>query len=398
MGPPAAARPPRILWLTANFAPQLGGLQTYIDGLAAALGAVADVTLITDASQAPPGPRPYRHRTVTELRATTTRRVAERVLRRIERIVVEEHPDVIHLSNAGMAAFATALNRYAPVVASVHGNDLTSPWQAWPDDIRPALVGGLETCRRIFVLSDHVATLTRAALPQAVIVKTPAGFDAGAFYPEAVPRSALSTEFGLPADAPTIATCARIAPRKGHVVVHRALLRLERPVNWIIVGAASGLARARMEWWRRAAPRRLRIRRVERISDARLRLALNLSDVMVMTPVERLSAKGLDSEGFGLAYLEANACGRPVIGSDLPGCRTAIIDGTTGILVPPGDAPALAAAIGRLLDDPASCRQLGAQGRARALELRGWQAAAEIVAAHYAELTALPQRSELSSA
>lgn len=68
-------------------------------------------------------------------------------------------------------------------------------------------------------------------------------------------------------------------------------------------------------------------------------------------------------EGLPKALLEAAASGLPLVATDVPGCRELVRDGDTGLLVPPGDVPALAAAIGRLVDDPALARRLGAGAR-----------------------------------
>ncbi|MDO8877495.1 MAG: glycosyltransferase family 4 protein [Pseudolabrys sp.] len=68
-------------------------------------------------------------------------------------------------------------------------------------------------------------------------------------------------------------------------------------------------------------------------------------------------------EGLPKSLLEAAACGRPMIASDVPGCREIARNGVNGLLVPPDDAPALAAAVEQLARDPALRRQYGAAGR-----------------------------------
>jgi len=69
-------------------------------------------------------------------------------------------------------------------------------------------------------------------------------------------------------------------------------------------------------------------------------------------------------EGVPKALLEAAACGRPIVATDMPGCRAVVRNGETGLLVPPGDIAALAAALARLAGDPALRRAMGAAGRA----------------------------------
>jgi glycosyltransferase involved in cell wall biosynthesis len=72
-------------------------------------------------------------------------------------------------------------------------------------------------------------------------------------------------------------------------------------------------------------------------------------------------------EGFPVVPLEAAAMGLPVVATRIPGCVDAVVDGVTGLLVPPGDAAALTAAIRALLVDRSRARALGAAGRARVL-------------------------------
>jgi glycosyltransferase involved in cell wall biosynthesis len=73
-------------------------------------------------------------------------------------------------------------------------------------------------------------------------------------------------------------------------------------------------------------------------------------------------------EPFGIVAIEAMACGRPVIASDIGGLRDIVIDGETGLRVPPGDASALRQAIERLLADPDLRRQFGEAGRRHVAE------------------------------
>jgi glycosyltransferase involved in cell wall biosynthesis len=73
-------------------------------------------------------------------------------------------------------------------------------------------------------------------------------------------------------------------------------------------------------------------------------------------------------EPFGIVAIEAMACGRPVIASDIGGLRDIVIDGETGLRVPPGDEIALRHAIERLLADPALCRRFGEAGRRHVAE------------------------------
>ncbi|MCJ2096092.1 glycosyltransferase family 4 protein [Methylobacterium sp. J-072] len=80
-------------------------------------------------------------------------------------------------------------------------------------------------------------------------------------------------------------------------------------------------------------------------------------------------------EGLPRSLLEAGACGRALVTTDVPGCRSLVRDGIEGLLVPPGDAPALADALVRLSGDPALVASLGAAARTR-IEAGGFTEAA----------------------
>ena len=81
-----------------------------------------------------------------------------------------------------------------------------------------------------------------------------------------------------------------------------------------------------------------------------------------------------DTEGLGVVLLEAMNQGTPVIASRIGGIPDIVEDGVSGLLVPPGDADALAAAVRRVRDDPALARRLGEAGRRRLREQFSWQA------------------------
>jgi glycosyltransferase involved in cell wall biosynthesis len=73
-------------------------------------------------------------------------------------------------------------------------------------------------------------------------------------------------------------------------------------------------------------------------------------------------------EGLPKSALEAMAAGKPLVATDIPGCREAVVHNVTGLLVPPRDPAALAAAIKSLIDDPALRARFGAAARARAVK------------------------------
>jgi glycosyltransferase involved in cell wall biosynthesis len=88
-------------------------------------------------------------------------------------------------------------------------------------------------------------------------------------------------------------------------------------------------------------------------------------------------------EGFGIVCAEAMARARPVVAGAVGGLLDLVVDGETGLLVPPGDVPALRAALERLLADPALRRRLGQAGRERARQRLSWDTVTDATVAAY---------------
>lgn len=172
-------------------------------------------------------------------------------------------------------------------------------------------------------------------------------------------------------------TVANLQMHKGHDVVIRALpaIRERIPdVVYCIVG------RGREEGSLRALARNLGVAgQVRFFTDinnrGRLREFYNLCDVFIMA--SRMIPERSDVEGFGIAFIEANACGKAVIGGRSGGVPDAVVDGVTGMLVTPEDVDDIARTVVRLLGDSQLARRLGEQGRERVIKELNWENRAE---------------------
>jgi glycosyltransferase involved in cell wall biosynthesis len=102
------------------------------------------------------------------------------------------------------------------------------------------------------------------------------------------------------------------------------------------------------------------------------------SDVMVLP--------SLSIESFGMVLIEAMACERPVIATDLPGVRSVVTDGREGLLVTPADADALAGGIQNLLDDPRARREMGIRGREKVFTKYAWPKIIPLLTRMYEEV------------
>ncbi len=169
-----------------------------------------------------------------------------------------------------------------------------------------------------------------------------------------------------PVERPTFLTIARLEDRyKGHDVLVQALaLGRERvpDVQWVVVG--DGSLRAGVEQLARSHAVSDSIRFLGTVSDAERDSWLRRTDLLAMP--SRLPADGRAGEGFGIAFLEAGAYGKPVVAGNVGGALDSVSDGESGLLVDPVDPLAVAEAIAGLLLDPERARRLGRAGRERA--------------------------------
>jgi glycosyltransferase involved in cell wall biosynthesis len=94
----------------------------------------------------------------------------------------------------------------------------------------------------------------------------------------------------------------------------------------------------------------------------------NVAAVETVLPVAKVMLLPSDSESFGLAALEAMACGVPVIGAAAGGLPEVVLHGTTGFLLPVGDVDGMAEAALELLGDPEKWKRFSAEARRRAVE------------------------------
>jgi glycosyltransferase involved in cell wall biosynthesis len=167
--------------------------------------------------------------------------------------------------------------------------------------------------------------------------------------------------FWLPHGAPLVGNIAALAPHKGqrHLVAAAAIVVRAIPdARFLIIG--EGELRETLDH----QIRKLGLERHVLLTGFR-HDALGLMksvDLCVMSSV---------TEGLGSVILEAMACGRAVVGTRAGGIPEAVVDGTTGLLVPPHDETGLAAAIERLLRDPDVRDRYGRAGRARVEESFG---------------------------
>ena len=176
--------------------------------------------------------------------------------------------------------------------------------------------------------------------------------------PERLTRAAeIRRELGIPRDAPVLGYVGRLTRDKGVPELVQAFNLLRRgfpDLRLLVVGPFEKGD---------AVPEAIR-EFIE--TDDAVAYAGYVADPHLHYHVMDVLALPSHREGFGAAILEASAAGKPVVAARATGIIDAVLDGVTGILVPVGDAPALAAAAARLLANRELAEQMGRAGRVRA--------------------------------
>gem|GEM_PF-26292 len=183
--------------------------------------------------------------------------------------------------------------------------------------------------------------------------------DLDQFHPVQVPEHYVSEK--LLAGRRMILTVGRLIERKGHDQVLRALSQLVKrfpSILYVVVGIGPEEEILRNEM--RSLGLEYHVRFMGKVSDAELVLLYNLCEVFIMP--SREIQDGGHIEGFGIVYLEANACGKPVIGGKSGGVSEAIRDGETGFLVDPNSPDEIAEKILFFLSNPDAAKKMGQRG------------------------------------
>jgi glycosyltransferase involved in cell wall biosynthesis len=254
--------------------------------------------------------------------------------------------DLLHTHGYAQNVTGTAAGLLAgvPVVAHAHG---FLEWKASPK--RRRMERMLTRWRRAVIACSAAVRdeLLEAGLDRRKVVLLPNAADLGRFRPRETSRLS---------KPPVIGVLGSLSPAKGHDILLEAMTLLQReghrPEAWFI---GDGERRASLE--EEAARRGL---------AGRVRFLGHRSDVPDLLPRLDVMAFPSRSEGFGLAVVEAQASGVPVVTARTGGLEEVVADGDSGLLVPPGDAAALATALERLLEDEGLRETLRAGGLASA--------------------------------
>jgi phosphatidylinositol alpha-1,6-mannosyltransferase len=230
-----------------------------------------------------------------------------------------------------------------------------------------------EIARSIDV-ATYLGDFTRSAIaprfsdPEKLIKIAP-GIDTEHFKPRDTEE--LRRTLGL-VDRQTIISVGRLVHRKGQDRLLEALPRIvERFPNAALVFVGEGPHRDHLDTLVKRFGLERNVLFIGRIHYAELPEYIAIGDVFAMPSRSRLF--GLEVEGLGIVYLEASACGIPVIGGASGGAPDAVRHGETGYVVDGNDVSEISERIIQLLEDRYLRESMGSAGRQWAVEEWGWQ-------------------------
>jgi phosphatidylinositol alpha-1,6-mannosyltransferase len=363
-----------VLFVTNDFGPRAGGIETFVIGLIErrAFGSTIVYTSAQDDSEE------YDQRWKRDFGVTVIRDRSKillptpRVARNLKRVIKQEGIRVAAFGAAAPLGLLSASMKSAGVrktVALTHGHEV---WWAKIFPFTCAIRRMGATIDSLTYLGEFTQkAISRSLSKQAVkqMVKIAPGIDVEHFSPQ--DSSELRRELGLD-EKKVIVSVGRLVHRKGqdHLIESMPEILAKVPnAHLLIVGRGPYLEHL---------AKLVAVNKVEnhvsfigRVQYAELPRFICAGDVFAMPSRSRFA--GLEVEGLGIVYLEASACGLPVVAGNSGGAPDAVVEGITGLVVDGTNNTQIADAVITLLTNPQKCKEMGDAGQAWIKENWRWE-------------------------
>lgn len=282
--------------------------------------------------------------------------------------------DAIHAFRAlpeGLVAWLVARLTFCPVVIYAHGEELTT----WGRGRKyQAMRFALRHADRIIANSEHTrATLLEMGVAEGKITLIYPGVDVAVFRP-GLDTSGLRESLGIGSEEKLVFSVGRLSRRKGFDQLIRAIAQLRqegKPVRYVLAGIGEDhdyLGGLILEYNLHGFAHMLGA-----IDAGDLPRWMNACDVFAM-PNREING---DNEGFGMVFIEAAACGKPVLAGAAGGTGAAVLDGVTGLRVEGAAVEAVAQGLSKLLFNREEAEAMGQRGWSRAQTEFAWEKVAE---------------------
>lgn len=373
----------KILCITNDFGPRAGGIETFVIGLIERLPA-GSVIVYTSAQE---NSNDYDRTWLEKYGVEVIRDKAKILLPTpgvafcVNSLVRDRSIETVFFGAAaplGLLSHGLRRAGVKKIVALTHGHEVW--WsKVWP--FKWAIKRMSRSIDHLTYLGEYThQVISRAVTKKAAssMVKIAPGIDTDHFAP--VDASALRAKLGL-TEKKTIVSVGRLVHRKGQDILIEAMPEICRQIpdaHLVMIGEGPYLSY--LENRRKLLGLEEKVTFIGRIQYADLPTYICVGDLFVMPSRSRLA--GLEVEGLGIVYLEASACGLPVIAGNSGGAPDAVLAGETGLVVDGTKVNDVASAVVELLSDPMRSQRMGKRGREWIVQEWRW----EIWASRFAQL------------
>jgi alpha-maltose-1-phosphate synthase len=379
----------RVALLTREYPPEVyGGAGVHVEYLARSLTPLVDLTVHCQGADRDDA---VAHRPCEQLAGASA--AIQTISADLSMTAAVAGTSLVHSHTwyANLAGHLSSLLYGVPHVMTAHSLEPLRPWKA------EQLGGGyaisswceqtaIESAAAVIAVSygmrdDILATYPKVPADRVHVIHN--GIDATQYSPD--PRRDVLDRYGIDPGRPSVVFVGRITRQKGLPVLLRAAEQIDPAAQLVLCAGQADTPELKAEV----------TGLVERLRSARtgvIWLAGMLPREEVIQILSHATAFACPSlyEPLGIVNLEAMACGTAVVASAVGGIPEVVAVGQTGLLVPPGDEAALAAAINTVVADPDLAAEFGARGRARAVTEFSWDKIAAQTARLYDELTGNP--------
>jgi phosphatidylinositol alpha-1,6-mannosyltransferase len=361
-----------ILLVTNDFGPRAGGIETFVIGLLERI-APGEVVVYTSSQK---HHQSYDQNWLQRYQVQVIRDKSRillptpRVIKNLQRIISDQEITTIWFGAAaplGVSARWLRKSGAKHIVALTHGHEV------WWAKLWPFSWAISEIAAQINYVT-YLGDFTKKALAPRFkdhkkLVQIAPGIDTDHFKPR--DASQLRKTLNI-TDRPTIISVGRLVHRKGQDRLIEALPQILKSVpNAVLLLVGEGPYRKRLDRLIKKLQLKDHVIFIGRVDYQDLPTYLSVGDVFAMPSRSRFF--GLEVEGLGIVYLEASACGLPVIGGASGGAPDAVIDNETGFVVDGNDVEQIAITAIQLLADPHLRSRMGAAGRKWSIDKWSWQ-------------------------
>ena len=364
----------KVLFVTNDFGPRAGGIETFIIGLIERLP--KDSVYVYTSQQGKTDK--YDAEWKSDFGVTVIRDRAKillptpRVNRAVAKVARDNKTEIVCFGAATPLGIMAATLRRAGVkriVALTHGHEV---WWAkvFPFSLAMRRVGS--TVDALSYLGDFTKRAIGRSLSHSsknAMVRIAPGIDTDHFIPTLASKN-LRSELNLESKE-VIVSVGRLVHRKGQDRLIEALpiIRARRPnAHLLLIG--EGPYRKRLEIIAETQGVRNAVTFIGRVPYSQLPVYLGVGDIFAMPSRSRFF--GLEVEGLGIVYLEASSCSLPIIAGNSGGAPDAVLEGETGLVVDGRNANKIAESVIFLLDNPQKARAMGECGREWVLQNWSW--------------------------